>query len=102
VLFTVVFLLSALGTAAVGLAGNNITLEYAARDRDIPLYVAMYNLAMALPRAAAPLIGGILADRAGGYGLVFILSSLIAAASVVLSLTIREPRHTNAMQIGVR
>lgn len=98
--FGIVFLFSALGTGAGALAGSNITLEYAGHDRDIPLYVAMYNLATALPRAAAPLIGGMLADRVGGYGLVFMTTIAIAAVSLILSLTIHEPRHKNVQQLG--
>ena len=65
-----VFAASALGTAGIGIAGNNIVMEYAGTARDIPLYTALYNAVTALPRAAAPLLGGLLADRLG-YAPVF-------------------------------
>ena len=59
--------------AGIGLAGNNIVMEYAGTARDIPLYTALYNAVTALPRAAAPLLGGLLADRLG-YAPVFWLA----------------------------
>ena len=49
---------AALAVAGVGIAGNNMVMEYAGVGRDIPLYTAMYNAVTALPRALAPLIGG--------------------------------------------
>lgn len=88
-----VFALSALGMAGVGLAGNNIVMEYAGGARDIPLYSALYNAITALPRAAAPLVGGILADRLG-YAPLFWLSAALAAASLILTLRAGDPRQS--------
>lgn len=91
-LFGGVFVALALSTAGVGLAGNNIVMEYAGRARDIPLYTAMYNAITALPRAGAPLLGGLLADHAGGYSTVFALSALLSLFGLMLTRRAGEPR----------
>ncbi len=91
-LFFGVFALLALATAGAGIAGNNIVMEYAGAPREIPLYTALYNTVTALPRAAAPLLGGLLADQAGGYDALFLLSALLAAAALLLTLRAGEPR----------
>lgn len=90
-----VFALAALGAAGVGLAGNNIVMEYAGVSRDIPLYTALYNAVTALPRAAAPLLGGWMADRLG-YPPVFGLSAALALMSLLLTLRAREPRRRHS------
>ena len=92
-LFFGVFILLALGTSGMNIAGNNIVMEYAGTPREIPLYTALYNAVTALPRAAAPLLGGVLADRAGGYTTLFVLSAVLAAIALLLTLRASEPRH---------
>ena len=92
-LFYGVFGLLALAMAGGGIAGNNIVMEYAGTAAEIPLYTAVYNAVTALPRAAAPLLGGLLADGAGGYRGVFLLSACLAAAALLLTLRAGEPRH---------
>jgi len=92
-LFYGVFLLLALGTAGMNIAGNNIVMEYAGSPREIPLYTAIYNAVTALPRAAAPLLGGLIADHVGGYETLFILAALLAAAALLLTGRAGEPRH---------
>ena len=87
-----VFAFSALGAAGIALAGNNIVMEYAGAAHDIPQYTALYNAVTALPRAAAPLLGGLLADRLG-YAPVFWLASALALASLLLTLRAHEPRR---------
>ena len=90
--FSGVFALTGLGMAGVSIAGNNMVMEYAGTPRDIPLYTALFNAVTALPRAAAPLLGGLLADLAG-YRVVFILAALLALASLILTRRASEPRH---------
>ncbi len=68
-------------------------MEYASSAREIPLYTALYNAVTALPRAAAPLLGGVLADHAGGYAGVFVLSALLAGSALLLTLRASDPRH---------
>ena len=93
VLFYAVFALTALATAGVGIAANNMVMEYAGASRDIPRYTALYNAVTALPRALAPLLGGLLADHAGGYHAVFALSAALAFLSLLLTLRAAEPRR---------
>lgn len=88
-----VFVALALSNAGVALAGNNIVMEYAGSSRDIPLYTAMYNAITALPRAGAPLLGGLLADHAGGYPTLFALSAALSLLGLVLTRRAREPRE---------
>lgn len=92
-LFYGVFIALALGTAGMNIAGNNIVMEYAGSPREIPLYTAIYNAVTALPRAAAPLLGGLIADHAGGYRASFVLSALLAVAALLLTGRAGEPRH---------
>jgi len=96
--FILVFILTALATAGVNLAGNNIVMEYAPASRDIPLYTAIYNAVTALPRAAAPLIGGLLADSAGGYRLTFIFAAFLALIALFLSHRAGDPRKLGALR----
>lgn len=93
--FYAVFAASALALAGVGIAGNNVTMEYAGSPREIALYTALYNAVTALPRALAPLVGGLIADQAGGdgYTVVFVLSAALAALSLLLTLRVEEPRR---------
>ena len=88
-----VFALLALATAGGGIAGNNIVMEYAGAAREIPLYTAIFNAVTALPRAAGPLLGGLVADHAHGYPALFMLSALLSGASLLLTLRAGEPRH---------
>ena len=100
-LFYGVFLLLALAMAGAGIAGNNIVMEYAGTAREIPLYTAIYNAVTALPRAAAPLLGGLIADHAGGYPALFVLSALLAAAALGLTLRAGDPRrHAGKTESG--
>ena len=92
-LFYGVFIALALGTAGMNIAGNNIVMEYAGTPREIPLYTTIYNAVTALPRAAAPLLGGLIADHVGGYQTLFILSATLAVAALLLTGRAGEPRH---------
>ncbi len=69
-------------------------MEYAGSPREIPLYTTLYNAVTALPRAAAPLLGGLLADHAGGYQALFLLSAALSVAALLLTLRATEPRRT--------
>lgn len=99
-MFYIVFTAIALATAGVGIAGNNIMMEYAGSSREIALYTAMFNTITALPRALAPLLGGLLADRLGGFHAVFWLSAALAFVSVLLTLRADEPRHAAIVGMG--
>lgn len=88
-----VFALLALSTAAAGIAGNNIVMEYAGAPREIPLYTAIFNAVTALPRAVGPLLGGLIADHLHGYGAVFLISAVLSGMALLLTLRAGEPRH---------
>lgn len=93
--FYAVFAASALSLAGVGIAGGNVTMEYAGSPREIALYTSLYNAVTALPRAFAPLLGGLIADRVGGgYTVIFILSAVLSLVSFALTLWVEEPRTT--------
>ncbi len=89
-----VFIATALSAAGQILAGNNIVMEYAGPPRNIPLYSALYNGVTAVPRAAAPLVGGLVADAVHGYSLTFILSGLLALVGLGLTLRATDPRQS--------
>lgn len=94
--FYAVFAASALALAGVGIAGGNLTMEFAGSPREVALYTALYNAVTALPRALAPLVGGLIADRVGGYTGVFFLSAVLALLSLLLTLRVEEPRKALA------
>lgn len=91
-----VFAFAALASAGLSIAGMNLVMEYAALPAAIPLYTALYNLVTALPRAAAPLLGGWIADRAGGYLPVFVLSLGLSLGGLLLMRRAGEPRRPAA------
>jgi len=91
--FYAVFALSALASAGIGMCGTNMVMEYAQTSDAIPLYTAFYNAVTALPRAAAPLLGGWIADSVHGYRPVFALSLLLSLAGLLLMFRADEPRH---------
>lgn len=90
--FYAVFALSALATAGIAICGTNMVLEYAGTPEAIPLYTALFNVVTCVPRAAAPLLGGWIADWGFGYGPVFALSAGLAVAGFVLMRRAGEPR----------
>ncbi len=92
-LFYGVFIALALAMAGGSIAGNNIVMEYAGTAREIPLYTAIYNAVTALPRAAAPLLGGLIADHVGGYSVLFVLAAVLATSAFLLTSRAGEPRQ---------
>ena len=81
--FAIVFALWALATAGVDVAASNLMMELAGTSARIPLYSALYNIVRALPRTAAPWIGG-LAVAKFGYGPLMILAALASVASLAM------------------
>lgn len=91
--FYLVSVMSAISGAGLGIAGNNMVLEYAQEPQKIPLYTCLFNLVVAVPRSVAPLIGGLISSLAGGYHVIFLASVILAAVSIVLILRLKDPRH---------
>lgn len=92
-IFYAVFIALALSGAGAGLAGFNIVMEFADQAHEIPLYSSIYNAVTAIPRAAAPLLGGLFASATGGYRAGFILSAALTAVGLLLTLRVKEPRR---------
>ncbi len=100
-MFYAVFALSALASAGIGMCGVNMVMEYAQTPDAIPLYTAFYNAVTALPRGAAPLLGGWIADSVHGYRPVFALSLALSLAGLLLMSRADEPRHAVRAQPAV-
>ena len=90
--FYAVFAILALSSAGNSLAGFNIVMEFAADARLIPLYSAIANAVTAVPRAIAPVLGGLLASSTHGYVAGFAVSAVLASVSAILSTRVIEPR----------
>jgi len=96
--FGAVFCLSALGAAGFGLASFNIVLEFAPDERDIPLYMAVYNGFTGPFKAFSPLCFGWLADLVG-FNPVFISATVLGVVSLLLVLPVVEPRRFVAVAV---
>lgn len=90
--FYAVFVAMALSGAGAGITGSNIVMEFASEAHEIPLYTSIYNAVTAIPRAAAPLAGGLLAGATHGYRAGFVVSMILIAAAFLLTLRVEEPR----------
>jgi len=80
-----------LGVAPVTLRTlTNFNLELTTPDNH-PLYVSTLNVCIAVPFAAAPLVGYLV--DAIGFTVVFLFCSCITATGCVLTFWLPEPRH---------
>lgn len=95
-IFYAVFVALALSGGGAALAGSNIVMEFAAEAHEIPLYTSIYNAVTAIPRAAAPLLGGLLAGMTGSYRAGFVLSAILTALGLLLTMRVKEPRKKAA------
>ncbi len=89
------------GTATGGfvLSRQNLVLELGS-DVDIPLRVAISNMAVGFIGTVGPLIGGLVA-MALGYPAVFVLCIVMqVVALVVLIAWVQEPRRANGTPAG--
>lgn len=93
--FYLVFLLEAVAVVAIWVVPMALTVRFARRDEDRPLYFGLSNTFTAPATILAPILGGWIADTAG-FHLTFALSAGFAVAmALVLALWIREPEaHT--------
>ncbi len=88
--YSIVFLLVGLGTSAVQLAALTFIIDFAPPAQR-PTYIGLATTAAAPFAVGAPLLAGLLADRAG-YGAVFGLSAVLAlAATLITVLAIVDP-----------
>lgn len=91
------FFLTAAANAGLGLAGNNIVLEYAGVARTATYTAMAMGLTVPL-RFGVPILAGLAADRYG-YPPVFIVSAVFAVlAAALLRLGVPEPRGMGRAQ----
>ena len=89
--YGVVFLLVGLASSAILLASFTLIIDFAPAAQR-PTYIGLATLAQAPFAFGAPLLGGVIADRAG-YPTVFILTAVLAAAgALIVLLSIVDPR----------
>ena len=89
--YGVVFLLVGLASSAIQLASLTFIIDFAPAAQR-PTYIGLATLAQAPFACGAPLLGGVIADRAG-YPAVFILTAVLAAAgALIVLLSIVDPR----------
>ena len=89
--YGLVFLLVGLASSAIQLASLTFIIDFAPAAQR-PTYIGLATLAQAPFACGAPLLGGVIADRAG-YPAVFILTAVLAAAgALIVLLSIVDPR----------
>jgi len=95
--FGLVFVLAGVQTASVTISGLTVLLEFAPASDAQPTYVGLGHTSLAPMAFAAPLAAGLLADAAG-FPIVFLIAALGGiAATLVLALRVRDPRHARAI-----
>jgi len=76
-------------------SGEQVVTNHAAEDR--PTYIGIASLAQVPFACAAPVVGGVIADRLG-YGAVFVLTVLLGLAGAAMVVKkVRDPRHAAAV-----
>ncbi|HEY3331476.1 MAG TPA: MFS transporter [Capsulimonadaceae bacterium] len=90
-----VFALTALGSGGVSIAGFNVVLEFAPNEAEMSYYLATMNALTAVPRAVAPIVGGLLATHVG-FTPVFVLATVCGALTLLSSAAMAEPRRRAA------
>jgi len=96
ILYGAAFALVGLGSSAVQLAALTVVLDFAAEE-DRPTYIGIASLAQVPFACAAPVVGGVIADRLG-YGAVFVLTVLLGLAGTAMVVKkVRDPRHEAAV-----
>ncbi len=88
--FYPVILVTAVAVCGIELFGFNLTLEFSA-PAHVARYVALFAAAQFLPRLAAPLFAGALAD-AFGFKAVFAMAALSGVAALAVLSRMRDPR----------
>jgi MFS family permease len=90
-LFELIFALTALGSGGIAIAGGNALLEITPSQSQTPAYLSTMNAVMAIPRAIAPLIGGVVAIKIG-LTPVFVIAMVSALFSVLSAFQMKDPR----------
>lgn len=98
-LYALVFVLVSFSNYAIGIASFNIVLEFC-DPSDSPRYIALSTALPAPFRALAPMLGAAVA-RQFGYSAVFGLTGILMLASLMILLTVHEPRHLQNVPVVV-
>ncbi len=94
--YAVVFALVGLGTSGISLAALTFIVDFAPVEQR-PTYIGLATVAGAPFAFIAPLVGGVVADRAG-YPVVFALTGLLAlAAALIVLRRVVDPRIQRAI-----
>lgn len=92
VVYGAAFALVGLGSSAVQMAALTFVLDFAPIE-ERAAYIGIASLAQVPFACAAPVLGGVLADRVG-YGTIFVLSLLLGLMGAAVVLTrVRDPRR---------
>ncbi len=90
-----IFALLGLATAADGVAGFSIIIEFGSPE-DRPTYIGLTNTLLAPARTLSPILGGWLVASLG-YQSLFVAALVASALSVLmLGWWLKDPRHTHA------
>ncbi|MBW2986228.1 MFS transporter [Candidatus Woesearchaeota archaeon] len=95
-------IISGIFWAGVEISVFNLVLDFSHEHRTIK--VAKYVMLTSVPLILAPIVGGLVADRAvfilSGIPIVFAISFLLRAASAVMMFSIKEPRVKTQSKLG--
>jgi MFS family permease len=90
------FVCSAIATAAGSVSINNIALEFAPLA-DRPTYIGLSSTLFAPFSVVAPLIAGLLADSQGYYPVFAMGAAFSVLYALALALRVRDPRHAKVV-----
>jgi MFS family permease len=99
--FYAIFLLEAMAVIAIWTIPLAMSVSFAPRDEERPLYIGMSNTLPAPATILAPVFGGWLADRAG-FQATFILSALFALSmAAALWFLVKDPAKLRQARQGL-
>jgi MFS family permease len=94
-----VFAVYGIAASANKIASMNMVLEFGAPETR-PTYVGLTNTVVAPFAIAAPLLGGVLIERAGYKATFGLAAAVMLAALLALHFWVEEPRRTTQRIIG--
>jgi MFS family permease len=89
VLLVLINILSGVATSGINLSLNNLGIKLAPSGHGI-VYLSAKNMLIAICSAAAPLLGGVLADVFPSWTFFFVMSAIIAMISIRLLRKVEE------------
>jgi len=93
--FYVIFILEAIGTVAIWTIPVALSVSFAEKEEDRPLYIGLSNTLCAPFTILAPVFGGWLADAAS-FRLMFLISAICGLLmAAVLWFVMKDPTEGN-------